>query len=151
MQHYKMTPLSIKKTLFTFIFVAFSVTLSAQTIFGKWNSKNEDTGEIDSVIEIYKENSKAYARVVKVMDPKRQDVICELCEGSKKGQKILGMNILDGLEKDGKEWSGGTILDPRNGNAYKCYILLEKPNKLKIRGYIGISLFGKTAYWERAE
>ena len=61
------------------------------------------------------------------------------------------MNILDGLKKDGDEWSGGTILDPRNGNVYKCYILLENPNRLKIRGYIGISLFGKTAYWERAE
>jgi uncharacterized protein (DUF2147 family) len=88
---------------------------------------------------------------VQVMDPKRQDILCDLCEGNRKGQKILGMNILDGLEKDGNEWSGGTILDPRNGNVYKCCILLENPNKLKIRGYIGISLFGKTAYWERTK
>ena len=141
----------MKKILFTFLFVLLSISLSAQSIFGKWNSKNDDTGEIDSVIEVYEDQGKAYAKVVQVMDPKRQDVICEFCEGSKKGQKILGMNILDGLEKKGDEWSGGTILDPRNGSVYKCYILLEKPNKLKIRGYIGISLFGKTAYWERAE
>jgi uncharacterized protein (DUF2147 family) len=151
MQRYKTTPFTMKKLLFTFLFVPLSISLSAQTIFGKWNSKNDDTGEIDSVIEVYEDKGKAYAKVVQVMDPKRQNVICNLCVGSKKDQKILGMNILDGLEKDDNEWSGGTIFDPRNGNVYKCYILLEKPNKLKIRGYIGISLFGKTAYWERAE
>ena len=54
------------------------------------------------------------------------------------------------LKKEGKEWSGGTILDPRNGKVYKCYLQLSNSNTLKIRGYIGISLFGKTAYWKRA-
>ena len=54
------------------------------------------------------------------------------------------------MKKDGNEWSGGTILDPRNGKVYKSYVELVKPNKLKVRGYIGLSLFGKTTYWERA-
>lgn len=141
----------MRKFLFTFLLVILATSSNAQSIFGEWNSKNDETGEIDSVIEVFEENGKAFAKVVKVMDPKRQEIVCTLCEGSKKDQKILGMNILDGLKKDGNEWSGGTILDPRNGNVYKCYIVLEKPNKLKIRGYIGISLFGKTAYWERAK
>ncbi|MDC0177325.1 DUF2147 domain-containing protein [Polaribacter sp.] len=43
------------------------------------------------------------------------------------------------------------MLDSRNGKVYKCYIQLIKPNKLKLRGYIRISLFGKTANWERAK
>ena len=68
-----------------------------------------------------------------------------------KDKPILGLDILTGLEKDDNEWSGGTILDPRNGKIYKCYIKLVNTNKLKIRGYIGVSLFGKTAYWQRAE
>ena len=90
----------MKKILISiFIRYAYLSPISAQSIFGKWNSKNDDTGEIDSVIEVYEDQGKAYAKVVQVMDPKRQDVICEFCEGSKKGQKILGMNILDGLEK----------------------------------------------------
>jgi uncharacterized protein (DUF2147 family) len=141
----------MKKLFFTILLVAISTAINAQTIFGKWNSKNDDTGEIDSVIEIYEKNGKAYAKVVKVMDPDRQDVVCDLCEGDKKDQKILGMNILDGLEKDDDEWSGGTIVDPRNGKVYKCYIKLENANKLKIRGYIGFALLGKTKYWERAK
>ena len=141
----------MKKLFFTILLVAISTAINAQTIFGKWNSKNDDTGEIDSVIEIYEKNGKAYAKVVKVMDPDRQDVVCDLCEGDKKDQKILGMNNLDGLEKDDDEWSGGTIVDPRNGKVYKCYIKLENANKLKIRGYIGFALLGKTKYWERAK
>jgi len=150
MQPYKHPPI-VKKLLSSCLLIALSISINAQSIFGKWNSKNDTTGEIDSVIEVYQGKGKAYAKVVQVMDPKRQDILCDLCEGNRKGQKILGMNILDGLEKDGNEWSGGTILDPRNGNVYKCCILLENPNKLKIRGYIVISLFGKTAYWERTK
>ena len=73
-----------------------------------------------------------------------------MCEGKNKGKKILGLNILTGLEKDYEEWSGGTILDPRNGKVYKCYIELINLNKLKVRGYIGISLFGVTTYWQKA-
>ena len=59
------------------------------------------------------------------------------------------MIILKGLKKDGDEWSGGKILDPENGSIYKCYIELIEKNKLKIRGYIGFSLLGRTEYWFR--
>ena len=48
---------------------------------------------------------------------------------------ILGMDILSGLEKDNDEWSGGKILDPKNGKEYKCYIKLLDKNTLKIRTY----------------
>ena len=60
------------------------------------------------------------------------------------------MNILTGLQKEGDEWSGGKILDPKNGKEYKCYIQLLDGNTLKIRGYIGFSVFGRTAIWKRA-
>ena len=61
------------------------------------------------------------------------------------------MNILTGLTKDGNEWSGGKILDPKNGKEYKCYLQLLDHNTLKLRGYIGISMFGRTAIWKRAK
>ncbi|WP_088322795.1 DUF2147 domain-containing protein [Polaribacter tangerinus] len=141
----------MKKIFFMILLSAISFHVNSQTIFGKWNSTNEKTGEIDSVIEVYEKNGKAFAKVIEIKDPKRQGLVCDLCEGANKNKPILGLNILDGLKKDGDEWSGGTILDPRNGKVYKCYITLESPNKLKLRGYIGFSLFGKTAYWERAK
>lgn len=139
------------RKLLTVATLLFAFTINAQTIFGKWNSTNEETGEVDSVIKIYKKDNKAYAKVVKIMDPARQNSVCTACEGENKNKKILGLDILTGLEKDEDEWSGGEILDPRNGKVYKCYIKLVKDNKLKIRGFIGVSLFGKTKYWERAE
>jgi uncharacterized protein (DUF2147 family) len=59
------------------------------------------------------------------------------------------MIVLNDLTKDGEEWSGGTIMDPNNGKTYKCYLTLEEEDKLKVRGYIGFSLIGRTQYWYR--
>ena len=141
----------MKKIFLTLVILAVSTSINAQTIFGKWHSKNEKTGKIDSVIEVYDKDGKAYAKIIEIKDPKRQNSVCDLCEDENKDKPIIGLNILTGLEKVDNEWSGGNILDPRNGKIYKCYIELEKPDTLKIRGYIGFSLFGKTAYWERAK
>jgi uncharacterized protein (DUF2147 family) len=141
----------MKKTFLTLALFLLTISINSQTIFGKWNSKNEQTGKVDSVIEVYEKNGKAYAKVVEIINDERRDALCTACEGEKKDKPILGLNILSGLEKDDDEWSGGEILDPRNGKVYKCYIELVKANKLKIRGYIGVALFGKTAYWERAK
>lgn len=141
----------MKTKSFILLFFLITITTQSQTIFGKWNSKDDATGKIDSVIEVYEKEGKAFAKVMEITNPKRKKALCKDCEGKNKDQPILGLNILTGLEKEGDEWSGGEILDPRNGRVYKCYIKLVKANKLKLRGYIGISLFGKTAYWERTD
>lgn len=139
------------KAFLTLITLTFALSMNSQTIFGKWNTVNDETKEVDSVIEIYEKEGKAYAKILEITDPERQKAVCEKCEGTNKNKPILGLEILTGLEKNDDEWSGGEILDPRNGKIYKCYIKLVKPNKLKIRGYLGVSLFGKTKYWQRAK
>ena len=139
------------KKFVTIICLLFVASINAQTIFGKWNSTNDDTGKVDSVVEVYEKDGKAFAKIIEIKDPNRQNAVCTECKGDNKGKRILGLNILTGLEKDGDEWSGGEILDPRNGKVYKCYIELVEPNKLKLRGYIGFSLIGKTKYWKRAK
>jgi uncharacterized protein (DUF2147 family) len=141
----------MKKGVFTILLLILSLSINAQDIFGKWHSTNDDTGEVDSVIEMYKKEGKAYAKIIEIKDPERQKAVCDKCTGDNKNKSILGLEILTGLEKDDDEWSGGNILDPRNGKVYKCYIKLVKSDKLKIRGFIGVSLFGKTKYWQRAE
>ncbi|KGL63195.1 DUF2147 domain-containing protein [Polaribacter sp. Hel1_85] len=140
----------MKKSLLTLVLLIITISVNSQSIFGKWNSTNEETGEVDSVIEVYKKQGKAFAKIIDIKNPERKNAVCDLCEDENKNKPILGLNILTGLEKDGEEWSGGNILDPRNGKVYKCYIELVKKDKLKIRGYIGLALFGKTAYWKRA-
>jgi len=139
----------MKKPLFILLFI-ISASINAQTIFGKWENRDEETNKEDSVIEVYKKNGKAYAKIIAITDKEKKEALCVLCTNEKKNKPVLGMEILTGLKKDGDEWSGGTVLDPRNGKVYKCYIKLVKPNKLKLRGYIGISLFGKTEYMARA-
>ncbi|WP_442265914.1 DUF2147 domain-containing protein [Tenacibaculum sp. ZS6-P6] len=139
----------MRKVIFTFLLVAISTSINAQSIFGKWENRDEETGKVDSVIEVYEKDGKAFAKIIEITDSERQTAVCDKCSGKNKNQPILGMNILTGLEKDGDEWSGGKILDPKNGKKYKCFIKLEEVDKLKIRGYIGFSLLGRTAYWFR--
>lgn len=138
------------KKIITIIVIFFTTsTICSQDIFGVWESRNEDTNKVDSYVEIYKKEGKAYAKIIEITDKDRQKVVCDKCEGENKNKPILGMNILYGLSKDGNEWSGGKILDPRNGKLYTCYIKLEGKDKLKIRGYVGFALFGRTSYWHR--
>lgn len=131
-------------------FITFSFSMNAQTIFGAWNSFDEETNRLESVIEVYEKNDQVFAKIIKITNLENQGAICINCSGERKNAPILGMNILTGLKKDGDEWSGGKILDPKNGKEYKCYIQLLDENTLKIRGYIGFSMFGRTAIWKRA-
>lgn len=139
----------MKKNCLFFLVLMLSFSVNAQTIFGKWENRDEETGKVDSVIEVYQKDGKAYAKIIEITDANRQDAVCDKCTGKNKNKPILGMNILTGLKKDGEEWNGGKILDPKNGKKYKCFIQLEEADKLKIRGYIGFSLLGRTAYWFR--
>ena len=141
----------MKKILITILSIFFITTGFSQTIFGAWNSFDEETNRLESVIEVYEKNDQAFAKITKITNSENQSAICINCSGERKDAPILGMNILTGLKKDGDEWSGGKILDPKNGKEYKCYIKLIDNNTLKLRGYIGISMFGRTAIWKRAE
>ncbi len=141
------------KKISAFIIFAFFATagLFAQDVTGKWKSIDDETGEAKSIIEIYKKDGEIYGKIVEILNKDRQDAKCTECDGANKDKPILGMVIMNGLEKDGDEYNGGTILDPQSGKTYKCLIELENANKLKVRGYIGFSLLGRTQYWNRVQ
>lgn len=130
---------------------AFPDTVMAAdgTPVGYWKTIDDEDGKPKSVVKIWLKDQKLYGKIVRLFeDP---DAKCKECEGALKDQPVVGMQILTGLEEDGDEWSGGTITDPKNGKTYKCYVeLQEGGEKLKVRGYIGISLFGRTQYWHRS-
>ena len=130
----------------------FSYSANAQTIFGSWKTIDDGTGEAKSILNIYQEGEKVYAKVIKILEEGREDALCEACKGPLKGRPILGMQIINGLVKKGKnEYAGGTILDPENGQSYRCRIWLseENPNVLKVRGYL--AFFYRTQTWVRTE
>lgn len=136
------------KTLYILLFF-YCFTASSQSIIGKWESVNEETKKVESTIEIYEKSGKFFGKIIEIKDPEKKDALCNLCEGSLKDKPILGMIIVSDLKKNQDEWSGGRVLDPKNGKEYKCTISLKDENTMKLRGYIGFSVFGRTAYWYR--
>jgi uncharacterized protein (DUF2147 family) len=135
--------------------VLFATSALAQesSAVGRWTTIDDETKKPKSVIAIYEENGKLYGKIEKLFrEPNEpENPVCDKCEGALKNQPILGMVILRDLKKDDDEWSGGTILDPGNGKTYKCKIAVQDGGKkLKVRGYIGMSLLGRTQHWVRA-
>ncbi len=139
------------KTIVGFILLLLSTQFHGQSlgVIGKWNTIDDVTGKVVSVVEIFEHNNKIYGKVIEIFNPKSRNRVCENCTGNDKNKAILGLTVIKGLVKEGNEYCNGKILDPKSGKLYKCYITLEEPDKLKVRGYIGISLFGRTQYWER--
>lgn len=122
---------------------------NSQNIFGRWKTIDDETGKVLSIVEIYQVKGKVYGKIVELLNPQSKNKVCNLCSGDDKNKPLLGLTIIKGLEKDGSEYSNGKILDPKSGKQYNCYITLEKPDRLKVRGYLGISLIGRTQYWHR--
>ena len=140
------------KNVFIFIFAFFLTATHAQkSVLGKWKSIDDETGKALGIVEIYEEDGKIYGKIIEILIPKDRNKTCEKCPGEDKDKPILGLTVIKDLKKDGNEYNGGHILDPKHGKLYKCYINLEGEDKLKIRGYIGISLFGRTQYWHRVK
>lgn len=135
-----------KNILLIFILFLYFNSYS-QSILGKWKTIDDETGKERSIVEIYQVEGNIYAKIDKLLEKSEENKVCENCEGANKNKPLKGMIIINGLTKDGNEWNGGKILDPKSGNEYKCYITLENPDKLKVRGYLGFALLGRTQYW----
>jgi len=135
-----------KITLLIFILL-LSFNGYSQSITGKWKTIDDETGKEKSIVEIYQTDGKIYAKVVKLLKKDEENKVCENCKGANKNKPIKGMIIISGLTKDDNEWNGGKILDPKTGNEYKCYLTLENHDKLKVRGYLGFAILGRTQYW----
>lgn len=131
-----------------------SALAQAATPVGRWTTIDDETKKPKSVIAIYEENGKLFGKIEKLYREPNEDQnpVCDKCEGALKNQPIIGMVIMKDLKKDDDEWTGGTILDPSNGKTYKCKIAVEDGGKkLKVRGYIGMALLGRTQHWVKAE
>ena len=132
--------------------IAGSASAAEPAPVGYWKTIDDETGKPKSVVQIVERGGKLYGTIVRLFRAPGEDQnpVCDKCEGERKDKPIIGMQILENLSQDGDEWSGGKILDPNNGKTYKCYIeAIEGGSKLKVRGYIGFSLLGRTQYWHR--
>jgi len=139
----------------TFVTAAAVRNAVAQTTpVGLWNTISDTDGRPTAVVEIQEVNGELVGTVRGLLVPADpEDSICTKCSGDRKDQRIVGMEILRHMRPDGdNHWSGGEILDPENGKTYRANMkLTDDGKKLVLRGYIGISLFGRSQTWVRAQ
>ena len=127
--------------------VAFRIEITQ--IEGKWKTIDDETGKEKGIVEIYEHKGKIYGKIIEIFEQSKKHLKCEKCEGEDHNKPILGLNIIKGLKKNGDVYDGGKIVDPKNGKSYHCKITLDGKDKLIVRGYIGISLFGRSQTWIR--
>lgn len=129
----------MKNILILPIFLLLSTAALAQRTspIGKWNTVDDNSGEVKSTVEIYERNGKLFGKVLELFDPPEPNPVCDKCDtdDARHGQPVRGLEILRNMVKDGNEWEDGDILDPENGKVYRCKIWVEN-GKLQVRGYI---------------
>ena len=121
----------------------------ADTPIGLW-----DAGE--SHIEIYHCGELLCGRIAALDEPLDEDGKAKLDDNNRdpalRTRPILGMDLISGFSrKSDQQWVKGKIYDPRDGKTYKCKMTLKKDGTLEVRGYVGLSVFGKTVVWTRIE
>lgn len=145
-------------SLFTVILFSLQLSLSAQQtnkadiILGKWV-----TEEGKSVVEVTKKtDGKYYAKILSLKDPVDKETGKEKLDKENPEEKlrsrtVVGIEFMKGFvyNAEDEEWQGDFLYDPESGSTYSGYMKLKDKNTLDLRGYIGISLFGRTSTWTR--
>lgn len=140
----------MKYVILLFLFFPF-LTMAQSAVTGSWKTIDDETGKEKSIVEIFERNGLVYGKVVRLYpapgDP--ADPVCDACDqkDARYRKKVIGMEILLNMKKTGSEYTGGTILDPKNGKVYSCKIWREGED-LKVRGYLGP--FFRTQTWKKA-
>lgn len=126
----------------------------ASTPVGYWQTIDDKDNQPRSIVKIWEENNQLQGKIVKVFykEGESEKDVCTECKGEDKDKLILGMTILKGFTKDESGmWTGGTILDPKNGNVYKSRLTLSDADTLDVRGYIGLPIIGRSQIWHRIQ
>ncbi|NUM58214.1 MAG: DUF2147 domain-containing protein [Bdellovibrionaceae bacterium] len=136
----------VSVVLLSFGVTAFASEVQENDIVGEWWSPKKDAR-----IEIYKTENKYFGKLSWVKPGDENKLDDKNPDPQLKAQKILGLVILKDFNFKNETWLDGTIYDPKNGKTYSCKMSLEKgsPDVLKVRGFIGVSLFGRSESFER--
>lgn len=145
-------------------FILFTFLLAISTISATNRSLQEDsnpivgvwkTGEGNAMVRIYKNGEKFQGKIVWLKEPNdpetgRPKIDKNHPEEANRTRPILGLVNIWGFSQTGKNlWEDGNIYDPKNGNTYSCEIKMINSKVLEVRGYIGVSLLGRTDTWTK--
>lgn len=130
---------------------SLALAQGAASPVGLWKNIDDETKQAKSLIRIVEKDGVLSGRVERILTDK-PDAKCDKCTDERKDQPVQGMTIITGMKKDGDAWGGGEILDPNNGKVYRSNMkLVDDGRRLEVRGFVGISLFGRTQTWIREE
>ncbi|HEX7437072.1 MAG TPA: DUF2147 domain-containing protein [Caldimonas sp.] len=135
---------------------AFAAAAQVTSPAGVWRTIDDNTKKDKSLVRIVEANGVYTGKVEKFLDPESpKDAVCKDCSDDRKDKPILGLTIIRNMKQSADDkavFEGGDILDPNNGKVYKSKMkLVDNGTKLEVRGFVGISLLGRTQTWVRAE
>ncbi len=118
------------------------------SIIGQWYTTDKG-----AIVEIYQCGDKICGKIIWLKEPNKENGTPKTDENNPDNKKhndpIIGLNMLKGFVANGNnKWEDGEIYDPKNGKTYACNMELDG-EVLEVRGYVGISLFGRTEKWTR--
>lgn len=141
--------MDFKQSLYTMLFAICCCSSSMAEPFSDkiWVSNDEKTGEPRAEFQFNEHQGILSGRVVAIHKRTGETGICSECPGVFKNKPIQNMVIIWGLKKgNNNDWLDGKILDPQTGTIYRAKLQFEG-DKLHVRGYIGVSLLGRTQTW----
>ncbi|HXB41447.1 MAG TPA: DUF2147 domain-containing protein [Bacteroidia bacterium] len=134
--------------LFAGIKISFGQTFNTDAILGMWL-----TGTGKAAVTIYKDGNKYFGKITWLKNPLDEGkprIDKNNPDEKKKTDPLMGANILkEFIFAGGDKWEKGTIYDPENGKTYSCKITMVNESKLDVRGFVGISMLGRTQVWIR--
>lgn len=117
---------------------------------GVWKTVDDKSGQPRGFVRIYESQGKFFGKIERSLDPTAAARVCKKCSDERKDQPIIGLVIIRNMEHRGDDFSGGDILDPDSGTVYSCKFRLEDHGqRLSVRGFLGLSLFGRSQNWYR--
>lgn len=143
----------MKYLITALIIMSFSAAYASSPV-GLWKTIDDKTGEPKALVRISDGGGTVSGKIEKLLNPNApKNETCAKCDGDRKGKPIVGLTILRNLKKDSSDsdvWSGGDVLDPKNGKVYKARIeMKDGGKKLELRGYLGP--FYRTQVWQKAD
>lgn len=124
--------------------ISLAAASDRDRVLGIWSTPENDR------IEIYRKSDRYFGKpVTHPGQPQRRDV--NNPDPNLRQRSLAEVMILNDFKYDDGKWSDGTIYDPKNGKTYRCVMRLQGDHELLIRGYVGITLFGRSEIWKRTE